>query len=54
MVIVVGEAGESGQAAVIPLPQPLPLLPFLLLPPDLVVQSFAVHLLRCLPDGQME
>ncbi len=38
MVIVVCEASEAGQAAVVSLPLPLLLLPFLLPSPDLVVQ----------------
>lgn len=53
VVIVVGEAREARQAAVVALLQPLLLLPFLLPPPDLVVQlRLPVYFLRSLPDGQ--
>lgn len=47
MVVVVGEAGESRQAAVVSLPLPLPLLPLFLPAADLVIElGFAVHLLH--------
>lgn len=55
MVIVVCEASKAGQAAVVALPLPLLLLPFLLLPPDLIVQlGLPVYFLRSLPVGQKQ
>lgn len=52
VVVVVCEAGQSGQATVIPLFQPLLQLPLLLPPPDLVEElSLPVNLL---PGGQRE
>ena len=52
MVVVVREAGETGHAAVISFLLPLPLLPLLLLPAQVVVQlGLGVHLLGRLPDG---
>lgn len=53
VVIVMSETCESGQAAVVALPLPLLLLPFLLPPADLVVQlGPAVYFVRRLPGGQ--
>lgn len=50
MVVVVGEAGETGQATVVSLPLPLPLLPLFLPSPDLIIElSLAVHLLHRFP-----
>lgn len=50
MVVVMCEAGEAGQAAVVSLPLPLLLLPFLLPPSDLIVQlGLPVYFLCCLP-----
>ena len=50
MVVVMREASEPRQAAVISLPLPLLLLPFLLPPPDLIIQlGLPVHFLCSLP-----
>lgn len=47
VVVVVGEAGETGQATVISLFLPLPLFPLFLPSPDLVIElSLAVYLLH--------
>lgn len=52
MVIVMSETGEARQAAVVALPLPLLLLPFLLPSPDLVVHvCFSLHLLCSFPVG---
>lgn len=51
VVVVMREAGEAGQAALLPLPLALLLLPLLLPPPILLEElQLAVHLLSsCLP-----
>lgn len=50
VVIVVCEASEAGQTAVVSLPLPFPLLPLLLPPADLVVQlGLPIHFLHRLP-----
>lgn len=55
VVVVVREAGEAGQAAVVSLPLSFLLLPLLLASPDLVVQlSPAVDFLRGLPVGHKQ
>lgn len=47
MVVVVGEAGETRQAAVVSFSLPLPLLPFLLPSANLVIElSLGVYLLH--------
>lgn len=52
VVVVVGEAGEAGQAALVPLPLALLLLALLPPPPVLLEElQLAVHFLRRLPVG---
>lgn len=53
MVIIVSEASEARQAAVVSLPLPLLLLPFLFPPADLVVQlGLPVEFVPGLPGGR--
>lgn len=50
VVVVVREAGEAGEAALLPFPLPFLLLPLLLPPPALFEElELAVHLLSGLP-----
>lgn len=47
MVIIVGEAGEPREAAVVSFPLPLPFFPLLLSSANLIIElSLAVHLLH--------